>query len=40
LTAAAHLYREAGFRLTERKTHALWGGARTEERYDLTLRDD
>ena len=40
LTAAAHLYREAGFRLTERKAHVLWGGPRVEERYDLILRED
>jgi ribosomal protein S18 acetylase RimI-like enzyme len=38
LKAAAHLYREAGFQLTEQKAHALWGGARVEERYDLVLR--
>lgn len=37
LKAAAHLYAEAGFRLTEQKTHELWGGARTEERYDLVF---
>lgn len=37
LVAAAHLYREAGFSRTEQKTHELWGGLRTEERYDLLL---
>ena len=40
LKAAARLYREAGFQLTERKEHALWGGLRVEERYDLVLRSD
>lgn len=38
LKAAAHLYREAGFQLTEQKAHTLWGGPRVEERYDLVLR--
>jgi ribosomal protein S18 acetylase RimI-like enzyme len=37
LTAAAHLYKEAGFRRTEQTTHEIWGALRTEERYDLTL---
>ena len=37
LTVAAHLYREAGFRITESKTHEIWGARRTEERYDLSL---
>ncbi len=37
LEAAFHLYQEAGFRLTEQKTHKIWGGMRTEERYDLAL---
>jgi N-acetylglutamate synthase-like GNAT family acetyltransferase len=37
LSAAAHLYRRAGFCLTEQKTHEIWGTVRTEERYDLTL---
>ena len=37
LTVAARLYREAGFRVTETKTHQLWGAMRTEERYDLSL---
>ena len=37
LGAAAHLYREAGFSRTEQKRHELWGGMRTEERYDLLL---
>ena len=37
LTAAARLYREAGFQLTETKTYELWGTAVTEQRYDLLL---
>jgi N-acetylglutamate synthase-like GNAT family acetyltransferase len=37
LTVAAHLYRAAGFRITESKTHEIWGAMRTEERYDLSL---
>ncbi len=37
LTAAAHLYKEAGFHRTEQTTHEIWGAIRTEERYDLTL---
>ena len=37
LKAAGHLYRQAGFRLTEQKAHEIWGPVRTEERYDLTL---
>lgn len=38
LEAAARLYHAAGFQLTERKAHVLWGGPRVEERYDLVLR--
>jgi len=37
LTTAAHLYRKVGFKLTEEKTINLWGGMRTEQRYDLLL---
>ena len=37
LKTAAHLYREAGFEITEEKTHEIWGAIRTEQRYDLTL---
>ena len=37
LKTAAHLYREAGFEITEEKTHEIWGKIRTEQRYDLTL---
>ena len=39
LTTAAHLYKEAGFRLTEEKTHEIWGALRTEQRYDLSMSD-
>ena len=34
LTAAAHLYREFGFVVTQSKTHVVWGKSLTEERYD------
>ena len=37
LKAAAHLYKQAGFERTERKTHEVWGAMRTEGRYDLIL---
>lgn len=37
LERAAHLYRQAGFRRTEQKTHEIWGSVRTEDRYDLNL---
>jgi len=37
LEAAAHLYRTHGFKLTEEKTHAIWGRVLTEQRYDLRL---
>jgi N-acetylglutamate synthase-like GNAT family acetyltransferase len=37
LTTAAHLYRDAGFTLTEEKSHEVWGALRTEQRYDLRL---
>jgi ribosomal protein S18 acetylase RimI-like enzyme len=37
LKAAAHLYREAGFKVTGEKMHEIWGAIRTEQRYDLTL---
>jgi N-acetylglutamate synthase-like GNAT family acetyltransferase len=37
LKAAIHLYKQAGFECTERKTHEVWGALRTEERYDLVL---
>jgi N-acetylglutamate synthase-like GNAT family acetyltransferase len=40
LNTAAHLYTSAGFRLTEQNKHEIWGGVRTEERYDLTLSGD
>jgi len=38
LTIAARLYKGAGFRLTEQKTHEIWGAIHTEERYDLDLQ--
>jgi len=38
LTDAARLYTRFGFKNTEKKTHAIWGKRRTEERYDLLLR--
>jgi N-acetylglutamate synthase-like GNAT family acetyltransferase len=37
LGAAAALYREAGFALTEETTHPLWGVVVCEQRYDLHL---
>lgn len=37
LPAAAHLYRSAGFRLTEQKPSQEWGPAVIEERHDLEL---
>ena len=37
LTAAAHLYIEAGFGLTEEHVRMMWGTTVTEQRYDLRL---
>jgi GNAT superfamily N-acetyltransferase len=37
LTDALRLYQHAGFKVTETKTHMLWGAERTEVRMDLTL---
>ncbi len=37
LAAAASLYTTYGFKLTEEKTHPLWGTIATEQRYDLEL---
>jgi ribosomal protein S18 acetylase RimI-like enzyme len=37
LTAAAHLYTKAGFIKTEEESHVIWGGFRTEERYELEI---
>jgi GNAT superfamily N-acetyltransferase len=37
LTAAAHLYRAAGFRLVEEKPGRSWGGDVIEECYELDL---
>lgn len=38
LKTAIHLYEQAGFECTERKTHEIWGALRTEARYDLVLK--
>jgi ribosomal protein S18 acetylase RimI-like enzyme len=38
LTAAAHLYRSAGFRKVEERPGSLWGVEVAEERYELGLR--
>ncbi|PWT95275.1 MAG: N-acetyltransferase [Blastocatellia bacterium] len=40
LKAAAHLYRSAGFKVTQEKTYNFWGGIRTEQRYDLDLQSE
>ena len=37
LTAAAKLYREAGFRLTQEQEQQLWGATVIEQRYELRL---
>ena len=37
LKTAAHLYRSAGFTLTEENVRDIWGGVRKEQRYDLVL---
>jgi len=37
LDAAAHLYRAAGFRVTQEETHVRWGASVTEQRYDLDV---
>lgn len=37
LDAVAHLYRSAGFRVTQEETHVRWGATVTEQRYDLAL---
>jgi len=37
LATATALYRRAGFTLSERTTHDLWGAERTEERCDLSF---
>ena len=37
LPAALGIYRSAGFRLTEEKSHRIWGRRLTEERYELNL---
>jgi N-acetylglutamate synthase-like GNAT family acetyltransferase len=38
LPAALRIYQSAGFRLTEKKKHSIWGRMLTEERYDLKLK--
>lgn len=38
MTAARRLYQAFGFRLAESVRRPLWGGMRTEERWDLDLR--
>ena len=38
LPVATHLYRKAGFRITEHKRSALWGSVVNEQRYELNLR--
>jgi GNAT superfamily N-acetyltransferase len=38
LTAAARIYVEEGFRLTEEHERAMWGTTVVEQRYDLALR--
>jgi GNAT superfamily N-acetyltransferase len=38
LDSALRLYERAGFRVTERKTHFIWGAERTEVRMDLELK--
>jgi N-acetylglutamate synthase-like GNAT family acetyltransferase len=38
LIAAAKVYQRTKFRLTEERTHLIWGCNLTEQRYDLDLR--
>jgi ribosomal protein S18 acetylase RimI-like enzyme len=38
LTAAAHLYRKAGFRQVEEKPGRVWGVDLVEQKYELRLR--
>ena len=37
LAAAIHLYHRHGFTASERSTHEIWGGPRTEVRMDATV---
>jgi GNAT superfamily N-acetyltransferase len=37
LSAAARVYEKAGFQMSEKITHAIWGNMLTEQRYDLEL---
>ncbi|HKA20060.1 MAG TPA: GNAT family N-acetyltransferase [Blastocatellia bacterium] len=39
LLAAARLYRDYGFVLTEQKTHELWGSIITDQTYELDISD-
>jgi len=38
LKTAAHIYHETGFQITQEIKREIWGGVRTEQRYDLQLR--
>jgi GNAT superfamily N-acetyltransferase len=38
LLAAARVYQNAGFRVTEEHTYEIWGCLLTEQRYDLELQ--
>ena|SRR5690349_8666907 len=37
LKAAAHLYRQTGFKIVREETHEIWGASRTEQEYELNL---
>lgn len=37
LEAAAHIYMTSGFRLSDEKTHVIWGKKVTEQKYELKL---
>jgi ribosomal protein S18 acetylase RimI-like enzyme len=39
LLAAAKLYEDYGFVLTEQKTHELWGSIITDQKYELNLQE-
>jgi GNAT superfamily N-acetyltransferase len=40
LLAATRIYTGIGFRLTEEKTHRIWGNEITEQRYELELESE